>query len=113
MSVYDPETLNLLRIALDQAWLRLPDNRKTTALKSEMAQRILRKASEGVRDPIRLQAAALAAAARPHGASEARGGDAAQGQTVSGRPRTKRATANRHRLEVDGETRSRLNRGIE
>ena len=56
---YDPETLNMLRAALDEAWELLPDHRKSDIQKSEMAQRILTQASDGIRDPVRLRAAAL------------------------------------------------------
>jgi hypothetical protein len=59
MPQYDPETLTVLRAALDEAWALLPENRKSEAQKSDMAQRILRKAAEGVRDPVRLRASAL------------------------------------------------------
>jgi hypothetical protein len=59
MAGYDPETLTLLRTALDEAWASLPAGRKTEALKSEMAQRILKRAADGVRDPARLRAAAF------------------------------------------------------
>jgi hypothetical protein len=59
MALYDPETLMVLRNALDEAWALLPDNRKSTSQKSDMAQRILKRAAEGVRDPVRLRAAAL------------------------------------------------------
>jgi hypothetical protein len=59
MAQYDPETLTVLRAALDEAWALLPENRKSEAQKSDMAQRILRKAAEGVRDPVRLRASAL------------------------------------------------------
>lgn len=56
---YDPETLSVLRTALDEAWKLLPDHRKSDIQKSEIAQRILRQASDGIRDPVRLRAAAL------------------------------------------------------
>jgi hypothetical protein len=59
MALYDPDTLMVLRNALDEAWALLPDNRKSTSQKSDMAQRILKRAAEGVRDPVRLRAAAL------------------------------------------------------
>ena len=59
MAQYDPETLIVLRQALDDAWALLPIERKTEILKSEMAQRILKRAGEGVRDPARLRASAL------------------------------------------------------
>ena len=63
MGAYDPETLELLRKALDEAWSSLPNERRAKMLKSEMAFRILKRASEGERDPIRLRAAAVIGAA--------------------------------------------------
>ena len=59
MGAYDPETLSVLRDALDQAWSLLPDERKAVTHKADMAGRILKLAAEGVRDPVRLRAAAL------------------------------------------------------
>ena len=59
MSSYDPETIALLRTALDDAWSLLPTSRKSDLFKSEMAQRILKQAANGVRDPVRLQAYAI------------------------------------------------------
>jgi hypothetical protein len=59
MAQYDPETLTVLRNVLDEAWALLPDDRKSESQKSDMAQRILRRAAEGVRDPVRLRASAL------------------------------------------------------
>lgn len=59
MAYYDPETLIILRKVLDEAWAALPDGSKSNTPKSEMAQRILKQAANGVRDPIRLRASAL------------------------------------------------------
>jgi hypothetical protein len=59
MAQYNPETIVLLRKALDEAWALLPEDRKSDSQKSDMAQRILRRASEGERDPVRFRAAAL------------------------------------------------------
>jgi hypothetical protein len=59
MARYDPDTLIVLRNALDEAWALLPDDRKSESRKSDMARRILKKAAEGVRDPLRLRAYAL------------------------------------------------------
>jgi hypothetical protein len=59
MAYYDPETLVLLRKALDEAWAALPGGSKSETPKSEMAQRILRQAADGVREPVRLRASAL------------------------------------------------------
>jgi hypothetical protein len=59
MASYDPETLNVMRHVLDQAWALLPEDRKNKFMKIDMADRILRKAAAGERDPAKLQAAAL------------------------------------------------------
>jgi hypothetical protein len=59
MGAYDPETLNVMRDALDQAWALLSDEDKVVSLKSDMVHRILKCASDGERDPARLRAAAL------------------------------------------------------
>ena len=63
MSDYDPETLELLRNALDEAWLSLPQSLRSRSFKSDMAQRILQHAAQGERDPAKLRAAALVGAA--------------------------------------------------
>jgi hypothetical protein len=60
MSAYDPETLNIMRDALDQAWALLPEDSRNKHLKIDMADRVLRKAALGERDPARLRIAALA-----------------------------------------------------
>jgi hypothetical protein len=49
MAYYDPETLVLLRKAFDDAWEALPDGSKSQTLKSEIANRILKQAADGVR----------------------------------------------------------------
>ena len=59
MSAYDPETLNIMRAALDQAWALLPEDDKGKFLKMDMADRVLRRAATGERDLARLRAAAL------------------------------------------------------
>jgi hypothetical protein len=59
MAAYDPETLNVMRDALDQAWALLPQDCKSKFLKVDMADRVLRKAADGERDPAVLRAAAL------------------------------------------------------
>jgi hypothetical protein len=72
MAHYDPETLVLLRMVLDEAWAALPDGSKSETLKSEMAQHILKQAADGVRDPVRLRASALVSAVGEPSASEAK-----------------------------------------
>jgi hypothetical protein len=59
MASYDPETLDVMRRALDQAWALLPEDSKNKFLKIDMADRVLRRAAAGERDPAKLQAAAL------------------------------------------------------
>ena len=72
MAQYDPATLSLLRKVLDEAWTVLPNGSKSEAVKSEMAQRILKQAAVGVRDPVRLRASALVRAVGEPPASEAK-----------------------------------------
>ncbi len=62
MAQYDPDTLNMLRTVLDEAWAALPDSSRSAAVKSEMAQHILKQAAEGLRDPARLRALISASA---------------------------------------------------
>jgi hypothetical protein len=57
---YDPETLALLRMVLDDAWAALPESSKSETVKSAMAQHILKQAADGVRDPEWLRVCALA-----------------------------------------------------
>ncbi len=56
---YDPETLTMLRGVLDEVWEALPADRQARMPKSEMAERILKRAADGERDPARLKAAAM------------------------------------------------------
>jgi hypothetical protein len=65
MAGYDPETLVLLRTALDEAWAVLPDKAKSEILKSEMARRILKRAAEGERSAPSRQSQRFFSAATP------------------------------------------------
>lgn len=56
---FDPETVNTLSETLDDAWLRLPPERRTTVLRTTLADRILESAAQGERDRARLLDAAL------------------------------------------------------
>jgi hypothetical protein len=56
---FDPETIEVLRKVLDEAWDALPPTRKQTVPKTELAERILASAALGERDPERLRAIAL------------------------------------------------------
>jgi hypothetical protein len=58
-ATYDPEAIALLLSALDEAWETLPPARRAMTSKTTLAQRILRLAANGERDPIRLRIAAL------------------------------------------------------
>lgn len=56
---YDPETLEILKSALDEAWSSLSPTQQAETTKSTLASRILKAAAKGERDPIRLRAHAL------------------------------------------------------
>jgi hypothetical protein len=56
---YDPETVSLLRTALDQAWATLSPHQRAGITKSELAQRLLEFAALGERDPVRLRVRAV------------------------------------------------------
>jgi hypothetical protein len=56
---YDPETVELLRTALDEAWGTLAPAKQVLISKSDLAERVLLLAATGERDPGRLRAAAL------------------------------------------------------
>jgi hypothetical protein len=56
---FDPETLAILRAVFDEACLALPPNQHTPGMRSKLAERILKRASEGETDPVRLRTYAL------------------------------------------------------
>jgi hypothetical protein len=56
---YDQETVVLLRAVLDDAWASLLPQQRSVTPKSEVAMRILRLATRGERDPVKLRAGAL------------------------------------------------------
>jgi hypothetical protein len=56
---FDAETIALLKVALDEAWDRLPPKLQATMLKTTLAERILKSAAEGERNRERLREAAL------------------------------------------------------
>jgi hypothetical protein len=55
---FDPDTIALLRSVLDDAWSRLPPG-QTNVSRSLLAERILKAARNGERDPARLRTRAL------------------------------------------------------
>ena len=56
---FDPETVALLRETLDEAWGCLRPQQQATMLRTTLAERILKSAAQGERDPARLRDAAL------------------------------------------------------
>jgi len=58
---FDPEALAVLKAAFDDACLALPAGQRTAGMRTRLAERIMRKAREGERDPLRLRAYALEA----------------------------------------------------
>jgi hypothetical protein len=56
---FDPDTVALLRTTLDRAWDSLPAGQQATTSRSILAERILKAAAEGERDPDRLRARAI------------------------------------------------------
>jgi hypothetical protein len=58
---FDPATITLLRGVLDDAWSHLPAG-QTGVSRSLLAERILKAARDGERDPARLKARAVGGA---------------------------------------------------
>jgi len=56
---FDPETINLMRTALENAWEKLEHDMQKRTSKVTFAERILRATSDGEQDPARLRAVAL------------------------------------------------------
>ena len=56
---FDPETVTLLRETLEEAWTCLPPELQATMQKTALAERMLKSAAQGDRDPKRLRDAAL------------------------------------------------------
>jgi hypothetical protein len=80
---FDPETIKVLSAAFEEACLALPSGQQTAAMRSALAERILRKAAEGERDPINLRAyALLQTTSTPAGAESLK--DPAHGMRVFG-----------------------------
>jgi methyl coenzyme M reductase alpha subunit len=60
-AVFQPELIDLMRSALEEATAMLPQAKQTSAIKADMASMILARAAKGERDPNVLKAAALSA----------------------------------------------------
>jgi hypothetical protein len=56
---FDRDTVALLRTTLDRAWASLPASQQAVTSRSILAERILKAAAQGERDPERLRAFAL------------------------------------------------------
>ena len=56
---FDPETIALMRTALEEAWASLPPAQQAHTSQTLLAERILFAAKRGERDPMRLRASAL------------------------------------------------------
>jgi hypothetical protein len=63
---YDPETVQVMKAVLDDAWASLVPVQQARITKSDMACRILEAVADGERDPVRLRACALIALATEH-----------------------------------------------
>jgi len=60
-AVYQPELIELMKAVLDDATEMLPEAKRTSTMKAEIASHILECAAKGERDPIALKTAALLA----------------------------------------------------
>jgi hypothetical protein len=58
---FDPETIEMMKAVLEDAWAALSPSQQRGLQKSHLAERILAAAANGERDPVRLLARALAA----------------------------------------------------
>jgi hypothetical protein len=56
---FDRETVDMLRTTLDRAWASVPPSQRSGMSRSVLAERILKAATKGKRDPDRLRARAL------------------------------------------------------
>jgi hypothetical protein len=61
-AVFQPETIELMRAVLDDVVATLAEAKRTSAIKTDIASRILACAAKGERDPIALKTAGLLAA---------------------------------------------------
>jgi hypothetical protein len=57
--VFQPELIELMKAVLDDATAMLPEAKRTSTMKAEIASHILAFAAKGERDPVALKMAAL------------------------------------------------------
>jgi hypothetical protein len=60
-AVYPPELIELMKAVLDDATATLPQAKRTSAMKAQIASEILACAAKGQRDPVALKVAGLLA----------------------------------------------------
>ena len=60
-AVFQPELIELMKAVLDSAVATLPEAKRTSSMKAEIASHILACAAKGERDPVALRIAALSA----------------------------------------------------
>jgi hypothetical protein len=60
-AIFQPELIELMKAVLDEATATLPEAKRTSAMKAEIASNILACAAKGERDPAALKMAALLA----------------------------------------------------
>jgi len=60
-AVFQPELIELMKSVLDDATIMLPEAKRTSAMKAQIASHILASAAKGERDPMTLKTAALLA----------------------------------------------------
>jgi len=60
-SGFSPELIELMKSVLDDATAMLPEAKRTSSMKAEIASHILECAAKGERNPIALKTAALSA----------------------------------------------------
>jgi hypothetical protein len=60
-AVFQPELIELMKAVLDDAAAMLPEAKRTSTVKAEIASHILACAAKGERDPVALRMAALLA----------------------------------------------------
>ncbi len=58
---FQPELIELMKVVLDNATAALPEAKRTSTIKAEMASHILACAAKGERNPLALKMAALSA----------------------------------------------------
>jgi hypothetical protein len=58
-AVFQPELIELMKSVLEDATAMLPEAKRTSAIKAEIASQILASAARGERDPLALRTAAL------------------------------------------------------